>query len=325
MSIGKASDFKIYNEEFNAGYFERIAQMIDVFNSNSLNTITFSRKDKKGDYAKESFLDQISSLVSRRDTTSVALAGDTPLTMSEIIDVKLNRKIGPVAQTLDAWKKLGKDDREMSFVVGQMFAEAKAQNMVHTGLIAGVNALDAQSDIKFDATSEATATMTNSHLVDGLAKFGDRSNKIIAFLMHSKVYFNLMKQSLTDKIVNVADVTVYRGTVATLGRPVLVTDDTALINSASTNTYNTLGLTVNGIVVEESEPPTIATDLVTGYENLFYRLQAEYAMNMGVKGFKWDITNGGANPTDAALGTSSNWDKSVTSRKNLAGILIVTK
>ncbi|MGH9339528.1 MAG: major capsid protein, partial [Acidobacteriota bacterium] len=59
--------------------------------------------------------------------------------------------------------------------------------------------------------------------------------------------------------------------------------------------------------------------------NLVMRIQGEYAYNLRLRGFAWDVTNGGANPTDSALGTSTNWDKAATADKSLAGIRIKTQ
>jgi hypothetical protein len=55
------------------------------------------------------------------------------------------------------------------------------------------------------------------------------------------------------------------------------------------------------------------------------RLQGEFAFNVGLKGFQWDVTNGGANPTDSALGTGSNWDLIAADIKDTSGIIIQSK
>jgi hypothetical protein len=105
MAIGKASDFKIYQDEVRGGIVERLTQASAFFNAAG-GAIRLGTVSRRGDYAKESFFKSISSLVTRRDTTSVAAATDLALAMDEIISVKLNRKIGPVAQTLDAFRKV---------------------------------------------------------------------------------------------------------------------------------------------------------------------------------------------------------------------------
>jgi len=45
---------------------------------------------------------------------------------------------------------------------------------------------------------------------------------------------------------------------------------------------------------------------------LIFEIQGEYANTVSVTGFTWDTGNGGANPTDVALGTTTNWDKVIT-------------
>jgi hypothetical protein len=123
-------------------------------------------------------------------------------------------------------------------------------------------------------------------------------------------------------VVNVADRVIYEASPVTLNRPVIVSDISSLINevSGSTTTYNVLGLTTNGVVVTESEQSEVISEVVTGLENLVLRLQGEYAVNVGCKGYKWDTTGGGVNPTTASLGTTTNWDQVMTSIKDLAGV-----
>jgi hypothetical protein len=73
-------------------------------------------------------------------------------------------------------------------------------------------------------------------------------------------------------------------------------------------------------VVQESEEETITSQMFISLEQLVMRIQGEYAFNVGCKGFKWDVTNGGANPTGAAPGTTTNRDKAMAEHKNLAGV-----
>lgn len=172
-------------------------------------------------------------------------------------------------------------------------------------------------------------TITHSSLVDLQALYGDAGQRVSAFVMHSKVYYDLMKQGIADNVYNVAGVTIHEGTVATLGKPVIVTDSDSLVSSGTGDTtahneYFTLGLTAGAIEVEESEDRQIVSDLITGLENLVLRYQGEYAYNVKLKGYAWDITNGGINPTTAAMGTATNWDKVVTDDKSTGGARLIT-
>lgn len=319
MAIGKASDFVIYHEEFFTGVSEVIEQNANAFNAASAGSIIITPERLIGDYDKESFVKLIGGLISRRDTTSVAAATDKAMTQGENVLVKINRKIGPVANTLDSFRKIGKDAQEMSFVLGQQTGQAMAQNYLDTVTNALVAAMTANTAIVHDGSA---GTLTHTKLVEGMAKFGDASSRIRAFVMHSKPYFDLVKQALSDKIFEVAGVTIYSGTVATFNRPVIVTDSAPLLTAGTPDEYSILGLVEGAAVIKESEERYITSDEVTGLENLVLRIQGEYAFNLGLKGYTWDVTNGGANPSDAAIGTGTNWDKTATDNKSTAGILI---
>lgn len=327
---GKSSSFKIYNDEFFGGMFESVAQNVNGFNAASANAIRLVAADLKGNYNKESFMKTISSLITRRDITSVSSADDIPMTQGELVGVKINRKIGPIAQTLDAWRKISSDQREMSFILGQMIGQEKAKDYLNTAIMCAEAALEGQNTNCYDATGASTATMTATHLNSGMAKLGDAAGQLACWVMHSKPYFDLVGQAISDKIYEEAGVVVYGGTPGTFGRPVVVADAPALYTAATSASgsyanYHTLGLMLDGAVIKESEQEEVVSEVVTGLENLVFRVQGEYAFNAEVKGVAWDVTNGGANPTDAALGTSSNWDKVATSYKHLAGVRITTK
>ena len=98
MTIGKASNFKVYQDEMRGGIVETLTQASSYFNGAG-NAIILSTVSRRGDFAKESFFKNIANIVSRRDTTSVSAATDLLLSMDETISVKLNRKIGTVNQT----------------------------------------------------------------------------------------------------------------------------------------------------------------------------------------------------------------------------------
>lgn len=331
MAIGKASDFVIYQDEVRGAIVETLTQASDYFNGAG-GAIRMSTVSRRGDYAKESFFQNIANLVSRRNTASVSAASDLKLEMEEIISVKLNRKVGPVAQTYDAFRKVAMQagENSLSFLIGTQVAKAMQVDMLNTALTAGVAALNNQAAVKH--TVATNGTMATTDLVSGLSKFGDAGNNITAFVMHSKVFYDLMQHQIGTSANGdvVSGVVVQQANPLTLNRPVIVTDSPALIATSGTTTspitdYLTLGLTQSGLVVENTEEEYIALDEVTGLENLVVRMQGEYAYNVGVKGFQWDIGNGGANPNDAAVGTGSNWDKAFDSEKDFAGVIIQSR
>lgn len=159
MATGKASDFTVYQDEVRGGIVERLTQASAFFNAAG-GAIRLGTVSRRGDYAKESFFKNISSLVTRRDTTSVSTATDLAVTMDEMISVKLNRKIGPIGQTLDAFRKIqlqaGEDS--LSFLIGTQIAKAMEVDMLNNALRAVRAALDTAGTTQHDATDGTLAT-----------------------------------------------------------------------------------------------------------------------------------------------------------------------
>lgn len=330
MATGKASDLKVYNPQIQAGLIETLTQISAVFNEASRNCIRLVANRLPGNYVYEAFWQNPSGLISRRDTTSVSAATDIAMTQAENVSVKLNRKIGPVAQTLDAFRKIGKaaNEQSLDFMIGTQVAKAMQVEMCDTALLALRAALNNQSSVKY--TVPTNGTLNTAGLVSGLAKRGDRATDVACWVMHSKAYYDLVQAQITANIDGVSNFNVATATPVTLNRPVLVTDSPSLIVvSGTSNTpitdYLTLGLVPGAATVEDSEEEYVARFIETGKENLIVRVQGEFAYNLGLKGFTWDVTNGGANPAAAALGTGSNWDTTMASLKDWAGVIIQSR
>jgi len=327
MAIGKASDFKIYDEYFDAGRTEVLVQQANLFNEAGGGALIVRPNPLKGDYAYESFFTEITSLDTRRDTTSVSSLTDTAMPQEENISVKLSRKQGPIAQTIDSFRKKALDPNVMSFFVGQQSAKAQMLTYLNLALKALKAYLDSNTTVEFDGTA---ANMTFSALNSAMSKFGDGYANLVAIVMHSKPFFDLIGDGLSnykvDRVAGALVVTGPDGDPATgpLGLPTLVTDSSELLTTGTPDNYHTLLLTRAAAVIDESELTTLASEVVTGLENLVLRWQFEYAFNLSLRGLKWDVANGGSNPNDAALGTATNWDKVATARQGLPGVILHT-
>jgi hypothetical protein len=328
--MGTSTTFKVYNDQFRGGVIERLTQASAFFNGASQGALAMTTQSRRGDYVYESFLQSIAGLVSRRDTTVVTDAVALDVSMEEFISVKLNRKIGPVDQTLDSFRKVlmaaGGSEEALSFLMGSQVAKAMEVEMLNTVLRALRASLANVAEVYHDASD---GTLESADLNTGLSKFGDAYSNVVAWVMHSKPWFDLVGYQIdpANHGDNIAGVVVQGASPATFGRPVVVTDSPALIvdegtSSAPALRYHTLGLVAGAGVAENSENEFVTYDEVTGKENIIARLQGEYAYNIGLKGFQYDVGNGGANPTDTLVGTGSNWDKIATSDKDLAGICI---
>jgi len=347
MTVGNRSTYSaathlpqglIYPELVHGGMVETLVQNTQAFNGASRNAIRLVSNRTRGDYAQESFWGLISSLVSRRDPNSTSAATALAVPKAEMISIKINRKVGPVDQTLDSFRKLGQggtqaDPEALSFLLGTQIAKAMQVDQLDAALRSTTAALANQSavlrDISAGGSPAAGRTITTNDLVDALAKKGDAASRVVCWVMHSKPFFDLVKNQITANIDGVSNFVVANASPITLNRPVIVTDSAGLTytetgTSPNRTGYYTLGLDENGVVVEDTEEDLFHSEIISGLENLVVRLQGEYAYNMTVKGFKYNLTTSpmSINPTDAQLSTGSNWTKVVTSNKDLAGVIL---
>jgi len=322
MATTLASDMKVYEAQFQSGLTEMLTQNTEAFNAASNGAIVLRSADVKGNYEQAAYFSTISSLISRQDITSDSALTPVKMAENENVSVKLHRK-SATDLTQKAAKIAGVSFDEMVFAHGEQVAKAMQVDMLNSALLAARVALANQAGVTNDVTGAATKSITYANLIATLAKFGDASDKIVAWVMHSQQYFDLAQNAVSANVTNIADGVIRRVDIAGLGRPILVTDSDSLIATADTpDSYFVLGLQAGAVDVNQSEAVNSIIAPVTGLEQLVYRAQSEYAYNLGLKGFKYDIANGGANPTAGTLGTASNWDKAATDNKDLAGVVL---
>ena len=336
-AIGTKTGFVINNPFTYTGYTEMLRQFSNAFNAQSKGALRLTAENKRGEIDSSTFFQNISGLVSRRDPTSVAAIADKSVPMAQIDMIKLNRKVGPVAQTYDSFRKIGVVGQNpeshnssgidlLDFIIGQQTAKAVQVEMVNVLLMSLVTALRNTAALKYAATG---ANLNTIPLVRGLAKMGDAAaNNVQIWVMHSKAFYDLVENQITANIDGVTGFVVAGASPITLNRPVLIIDSPALViangGGAGVNSYITLGLGQGAAEAEDTEDMQLATQLITGLENLAVRIQGEYAYNIGLKGFTYDVTSGGVNPSDGALATAANWDQVYADVKDLGGVIIET-
>lgn len=320
MAIGTQSDFTLYNEQVAGSFFELYAQNVDVLNARSNGAIVMTTEALKGAYDMTTFFDAMTA-VSRRDPTSTSALTPDNITDSEIVRVKLHRNKA-VAMTRSQWLMVGKDPGTFGSIYGAQLANAMVLEQVNTGLGAVNGALSSISALLHDGSD---STLGTADLVDGLSKFGDNAGNIVCWVMHSKPYYDLVKAQITEAATSVSSFSVQTGTPTTLGRPVVVTDSTSLVVSATGTRYITLGLTRNALQLVETATPYTTIQEKTGHDNILVWAQSEWAYNLGVKGFTYDYSDGGANPTVSDCAVAAHWDKVVGDNKFTAGVRIRTQ
>lgn len=338
-AAGTKSNFIINNPFVYSGYTEMLAQFSDAFNEQSNGAIVLTSQSRRGELESSTFFQNISGLVTRRDTTSVASVTDTRVPMAQIDMVKVDRKVGPVAHTYDSFRKIGivgnvpenhhsSGIDELDLVVGQQTAKATQVEQINTVLKALVTSLYKTTGLKW-VNKGSSHTLDTIDLVETLAKMGDRAaNNVGLWVMHSREFYKLVGTQITGNLDGVTGFVVASGSPVTLNRPVLVIDSPSLIItdgvSAGVNSYVTLGLCQGAAMAEDSEDMMLATQLISGNENLMVRIQGEYSYNVGVKGFTYNVAGGGVNPNDTAMGTAANWVQSYADVKDLGGVIAET-
>ena len=328
MASGVHSNFVLYDKFAQTAFNELLVQMTDAFNDASNGAIVMSSEVAEGMYERNSFYESVAGLTSRRDLTAdpITMITQLALTRDEEVAVKLFRKHGPVTNTRGMFRTIAKDPAEFAFKMGEQAAKAALIDQLNSALRAGTAAISGTaSNVHNISSASPTDTVSTDHLVQLLSKFGDAANEIVLWVAHSAAFYKLVREQIGSfQFDTVGGVNIQTATPVTLGRPVLVTDSPALWNNASpTDPHKILGLRRGALTVQNSEISDVVVQDVTGGGQLGVTYHAEYAYSLGVRGYRWDIANGGNNPTDTAVGTASNWDQAFTSAKNLAGVMMI--
>jgi hypothetical protein len=327
MAIGTQSDWKIYDEFFRTGQMEAAVSANNLFGPALSGALQLRTEAMRGNYRYRSHLKEISGVIVHRNPVTVTSATRLAPTEDEHIAVKIHRTYGPVSFTSSQLRKVGTTPQAMSLALGRDYETRKLKDMVFTTILALESAITDVSALNYDATGDSPATMTPSGLLRAFQKFGDASEQIVAVLAHSTPWFDFSRHLVaTDKVDTVYTGLIRAMDVPSFGRRFGVIDSPALFDgSGSGLTHNILGLVEGAGLCIETNQEEIAFDRITGLVNLIWDFQAEYEFAIELKGYKWDVGNGGANPTDGTLGTTGNWDKVASQDKNTAGVRLKTK
>lgn len=313
------SDLAVFSEYAYSTMTEMQDQQIGLFNAATRGGLVLQSGSHQGDYSDEAMWAKISGLVRRRNAYGSGAVAEKVLEHLTETSVKVAAGTPPVRIDPGMMKWIQRSPEEAGVVVGKQMAEDSIADMLNTAVLVYAAAIGQVSNVVYDHS--ATGTMSLIALNKGAAKFGDRAGAIVAWVMHSKSAFDIYGEALT----NATRLFVF-GNVRVIedgfGRPLVVTDSPNLITAGTPDTYAALGLTPGAVLVSQNGDFTDNVETKNGDENIIRTYQAEWSYNVGIQGFAWDKTNGGKSPTNAALGTATNWDRYATSDKDLAGVLV---
>lgn len=314
------SDMQVYNQEIVGTTIELLGQSIDKFNAASAGTILLNAATFRGDFSKESFFNQIASAQRRvnRYATNNAQAA-TALTQSEFVGVKVAGGFGPILFEPSQITWLQEDPGAAIVAISQGFADALLADQLNTAVGCGVAAVENQAALVNDVS--ATTNITQKALNGSHAKFGDMSGMLRADVMTGLTYHNLVDEALdnSNRLFESSNVLV----VDILGKVAVISDIPSLYVAGSPNKSKVLSVTTSGIIVDNSSDIISNLDTQNGKERIETTWQADYTFGVKLKGYAWDVQNGGKSPDNATLFTGTNWDKAVAEDKHTLGTLAI--
>jgi hypothetical protein len=324
------TDMKVFNEYLYLAVTEVVDQQVQLFNSASAGTIMLSTKRNVGDFAMKASFAAIPGLMRRRDSYGTGDVAAVALTMLQNNSVKVAGGTVPVKWEPQQFSWIQQNPELAAAVIGEQVAKGLLQDQLNSALAAlrgAVVNVGATVNYQVLTSSIADATLSLNALNSGAAKFGDRSQEIRAWAMHSKPLHDLYDKALTNsnQLFVFGDVQVREDG---FGRRFIVSDSPSLSvtsGSPAVTDYYTLGLVPNAVAVEDNDDFFSNVDTRNGTENIARTWQAEFTFNLSLKGYTWDTAAGGKSPTNTEIATGTNWDKTATSIKDTAGVAVKSR
>ncbi len=318
------SDLAVYSEYAYSAFSETLRQQVDLFNAATGGAIMLQSAAHQGDFSDVAFFAKVTGgLVRRRNAYGSGTVAEKVLKHLVDTSVKVAAGTPPVRLDPGQFRWIQQNPEVAGAAMGQQLAVDTMADMLNVGLGSVYSALSQVSAVVYDATGNTAPDdgPTWNNLNNGQAKFGDQSSQIVAWIMHStpmhKLYGNNLNNS--ERLFTYGTVNVVRDP---FGKLLVMTDSPNLFEAGSPNVYRILGLVPGAVMIGQNNDFDANEETKNGDENIIRTYQAEWSYNVGVEGFAWDKANGGKSPTDAALFTSTNWDKYATSEKDLAGVVV---
>lgn len=317
------SQMVVFNQYFMPAIIETLGQDIAKFNAASGGTIVLSPAGFDGDFFQESFWKGIHTAQRRVDRYGAqADVAATDLQQGSIASVKIAGGFGPIRFEPGQMTWLSKPTAEGIEVASRNFAEALLQDQINTAIAALVAAIANNAPMVNDVS--ATGPLTYRALNGAHARFGDRSADIVANIMTGAAYHALIDQNLANgqQLFQAGGVTV----VDILNKRMVITDAPALSVAAVAEVpakSRVLGLVPGAATVSDAGDVITNIETTNGKTRIETTMQSDYTFGLGLKGYTWDVTNGGKSPTDAEIATGGNWDKVAADNKHTAGVLAV--
>lgn len=318
------SNMQVFNDYIMPATIETLGQMIDKFNAASGGSIVLNTTGFTGDFLQESFFAGIHSARRRVDryATNEAVS---PTNLSQLRNdsVKVAGGFGPILFEPSQMTWLSQPTARGIEVASRNFAEALLQDQLNTAIAALCAAIGNQASAtnNISAGTAPAGALTYNAINNSHALFGDASSTLVADVMNGRSYHKLIGANLTNtsQLFQSGNVRV----VDILGKVAVVTDAPALFVDTTVDELKVLSLVPNAAIVTDAGDVVTNIETNNGKQRIETTMQVDYSFSLRLKGYTWDIANGGKSPTDAELATGSNWDKTATDIKHTAGVITI--
>lgn len=238
-----------------------------------------------------------------------------------VLHRKINFGANDLSEVLSGQDIMG----EIAMQLGNYWAKQMQKAMFSTikGVFASTGPLATTNSHSVYVDTSSPVVMTPAIAATGLAKLGDELNNVAAWVMHSKVYADLLAAGYisTSTIATPYGLSASGELQSFMGKPVIMADTTHATAGTTATAYNTYGIGKGALSfgiqkalrVEPYRDAINAVDVIAS--------QIHFAAH--VRGVAWTGTaNSGAANSD--LETAANWTLAAESEKMVGICRIIT-
>ena len=330
--------FQILDDFVHTGLLLSVGQNINGFNAASRNCIQLIDTRVIGD-----FFDEIRWSMPNNFWKKQNVATNAAKTSADRTELGEVNERGVVVRLFGESRNLVSDlvrsaapstattPEQYSQLLGERLGLLKLRQQLNDAILCARAATNQGSSTLTVAAGTNSGKINTASLIEAVALLGDANlSESGVLIMHSDKYWGLVGEQVTQKIPDVAGLNLFQGSPATLGIPTLVTNAPGLKGTRGSGPtdvpeYYTLGLFPGAVRVRNAmEREVVIPDVDTSAQSAILKLHLEGAHSVQVRGYAWDVTNGGISPDDAKLGTSTNWDAYTTDIQQRAGFCLVS-
>lgn len=318
---------QVFNRELYKTRREVLRQNLEIVNAASGGVIQLidGSRPIQGDFETETFFPQGENIIQSRNPYGNAPVDTKTFSQDIFNTVKVARRTDNLKWTGAQFDWINQNEALAGAYWGAKIAEQSFSEMVNLSLaiLQAALANDSASILTDISGLVAPANVLNlGSQINAVSKFGDKSEEIVTWIMHSAPYHNLWGQNVNNnnRLFKWGNIKIMEDA---LGKRMLMTDSPYLFDgTVNPVIFNTLGLTRGAITIEINNDYRDLSWADGNTENITYFYKAEWSFNLRVKGYSWNKNDENKAPTDAALLSSANWIRKVTSVKDLPGVIL---